>query len=78
VLRETGAKEVTSLFIVAASDVVRAGLESLTLNDARLTVVGTAADLGELARRIAEGLLPDVVIMVAEGQPFWGAEQYAT
>lgn len=58
----------TNVFIVAASDVVRAGLESLTADDARFAVVGSAADLSELAAQGTEGVPPDVVIFDAEGQ----------
>jgi len=57
-----------SVFIVAASDVVRAGLESLVAHDARFTVVGSAADLSELTAQAAEGVTPDVVIYDAERQ----------
>jgi DNA-binding NarL/FixJ family response regulator len=59
---------VTTVFIVAASDVVRAGLESLMANDARFLVVGSASDLSEYAGQGAEGASPDVVIFDAEGQ----------
>jgi len=63
-----GTGEVASVFIVAISDVVRVGLETLTANDARFTVVGSAPDLTGLATQIAEGLSPDVVILEVEGQ----------
>jgi len=57
-----------SVFIVAASDVVRAGLESLVAHDARFTVAGSAANLSELAEQAAEAVTPDVVIYDAERQ----------
>ena len=63
-----GTGEVVNVFIVAASDVVRVGLESLTANDARFTVVGSAPDLTLLAAQVAEGLSPDVVILEVEEQ----------
>lgn len=56
------------MFIVAASEVVRLGLESLIANDARFTVVGSAPDLTPLAAQAAEGVSADVVIFDAEGQ----------
>jgi DNA-binding NarL/FixJ family response regulator len=59
---------VATVFIVAASDVVRIGLESLIANDARFTVVRSAPDLTELAAQAAEGVSVDVVIFDAEGQ----------
>ena len=57
-----------SVFIVAASDVVRLGLESLIANDARFTVMGSAPDLTEFPGQAAEGLSVDVVIFDTEGQ----------
>jgi DNA-binding NarL/FixJ family response regulator len=59
---------VATVFIVAASDVVRAGLESLIASDARFSVVGSAADLSELAAQATEGVSPEVVIFDAEGR----------
>jgi DNA-binding NarL/FixJ family response regulator len=64
----------TTVFIVAASDVVRAGLESLVAVDARFTVVGSAADLRELAAEEPERVSPDVVVFDAERQ---GEEAFA-
>jgi len=61
-------KAAATVFIVSASDVVRAGLESLIENDARFTVAGSAADLSELARQEIEGALPDVVVLDGEKQ----------
>lgn len=67
--------EATSIFVVAASDVARAGLASLVANDVRFTIVGSAPDLQELAARtidsasFTEYTLPDVVIFDAERQP---------
>ena len=60
--------ETKSVFIVAASDVVRAGLESLVAHDPRFTIAGSAAGLSELAAQVAEGVTPDVVIYDAERQ----------
>jgi NarL family two-component system response regulator YdfI len=60
---------VTSVFIVAQSEIARAGLESLTANDARFAIVGSGPDLTELAAPLAEDLSADVVILDAEGQP---------
>jgi DNA-binding NarL/FixJ family response regulator len=59
---------VANVFIVAASDVVRLGLESLMASDARFAVVGSASDLTELAAQITEGVLVDVVILDTDGQ----------
>lgn len=66
--RRVGDREVTSVFIIADSDVVRAGLESLVAGEAGLTVAGSAADLSELAAQVTEGASPDVVIFDAERQ----------
>ncbi|MDQ2936477.1 MAG: response regulator transcription factor [Acidobacteriota bacterium] len=63
-----GEREVTSVFIIAASDVVRAGLESLVAGEAGFTIAGSAVDLSELAARVADGVSPDVVILDAESQ----------
>ena len=49
----------TSVFIIAASDVVRAGLESLVSGEADLTIVGSAVDLPDFAAQGAEG--PDPI-----------------
>jgi DNA-binding NarL/FixJ family response regulator len=68
VRRRAEGREAARVFIVAASDVVRLGLESLTANDARFTVVGSAPDLTELAAQEAAGVSVDVVIFDAEGQ----------
>ncbi len=67
--RRSGDKEVASVFIIAASDVVRAGLESLVAGDARFTVAGSAADLSELTAHRIEGASPDVVIFDTEKHP---------
>jgi NarL family two-component system response regulator YdfI len=70
VRRRAGGREAATVFIVAASDVVRLGLESFIANDARFTVVGSAPDLTELAAQAgAEGVSADVIIFDAEGQP---------
>jgi len=50
---------VTSVFIVAASPVVRAGLETLVVADERFTVTGSAEDVSALA----EISPPDVVLI---------------
>jgi NarL family two-component system response regulator YdfI len=68
VQRIVGDREVTSVFIIADSDVARAGLESLVAGEAGLTVAGSAADLSETAAQITEGASPDVVIFDAERQ----------
>jgi DNA-binding NarL/FixJ family response regulator len=60
--------EAATVFIVAASDVVRLGLESLIANDARFAVLGSATDLTLLAAQEADGLSVDVVVLDAEGQ----------
>ena len=66
--RRVGAREVTSVFIIADSDVVRAGLESVVAGEGGLTVAGSAADLSETAAQVREGATPDVVIFDAERQ----------
>lgn len=58
-----------SVFIIAASDVVRAGLTALIESDARFTVAGGAADSREFpAIDRAERPPPDVVVLDAERQ----------
>src|SRR5687768_15770651 len=49
----------TTVFIIAASEVVRAGLETLVGSDERFTVTGRAADWAALA----ESPPPDVVLL---------------
>ena len=61
-------REAATVFIVAASDVVRIGLESLIANDARFAVVGSAPDLALFAAQAMEGITADVVVFDAEGQ----------
>ncbi len=56
----------TRVFIIAASDVVRAGLESLVSGEADFTIVGSAVDLPDFAAQGAEGGSPDVVIFDVE------------
>lgn len=68
VRRREGDREGTTVFIVSASDVVRAGLESLIANDARFTVAGSTADLAGLAAEGSERASPDVVIFDTERQ----------
>lgn len=64
-----------SVYIIAASDVVRAGLVALIEADARFTIAGAAADFGELTSEGAERLLPDLVLVDAErgGEELLGA-----
>ena len=61
-----GDREVASVFVVAASEVVRAGLVSLLEADGRFSVAGSARDLSSLAAQEAEGPPPDVVVFDAE------------
>ena len=68
VRRGAKGREVVTVFIIAASEVVRIGLESLIANDARCAVVGSAPDLTILAAQEAAGVSADVVIFDAEGQ----------
>ena len=55
-----------SVFIIAASDVVRAGLVALVEADMRFTIAGSTADFAELTFEGAERPLPDVVVVDAE------------
>ena len=55
----------TRVLIVAASAIVRAGLESLVATQANLTVIGSAARLDSLASQI-EDLQPDVIVVDLE------------
>lgn len=55
----------TRILIVAASAIVRAGLESLVATQANLTVIGSAARLDSLASQI-EDLQPDVIVVDLE------------
>lgn len=66
VRRRGGDGEAASVFIIAASDVVRAGLAALVAADAGFTVTGSAAHLSELAFEGAERPLPDVIVVDAE------------
>ena len=59
---------VTSVFIIAASDVVRAGLETLIAEEADFRVTGSAAHMSTLATQGADGESPDVIIFDAERQ----------
>lgn len=63
-VRVSGAGDVdgkaASVFIIAASDVVRAGLVALIEADTRFTIAGSAADFGELTSEGGEGPIPDV------------------
>jgi DNA-binding NarL/FixJ family response regulator len=69
VSRRRGDGGAASVFIIAASDVVRAGLTALIESDARFTVVGGAADSLEFPTiERAERPTPDVVVLDAERQ----------
>jgi DNA-binding NarL/FixJ family response regulator len=68
VRRRAEGADAATVFIVAASDVVRIGLESLIANDARFAVVGSAPDLTLFAAKAMEGVPVDVVVFDAEGQ----------
>ena len=57
--RPEGGGRLTSVFIIAASEVVRAGLETLIGSDERFTVTGSAADWEVMA----EAPPPDVVLL---------------
>lgn len=50
------------VMVVATSPVVRAGLSAVVTTNPRLTVVGSASDLDELAREVGQ-LQPDVVLI---------------
>ena len=69
-MRGSGADDVdgkaASVYIIAASHVVRAGLVALVEADARFTIAGSAADFGELTSEGAERTTPDVVVVDAE------------
>ena len=68
-IRRGGDGGAASVFIIAASDVVRAGLTALIESDARFTVAGGAADSRELPTiDRAERPAPDVVVVDAERQ----------
>lgn len=56
---DESAASVTTVFIIAASEVVRAGLETLVGSDERFTVTGSAAEWAGLA----ETAPPDVVLL---------------
>lgn len=67
--RRGGDGVAASVFIIAASDVVRAGLTALIESDGRFTVTGGAADSRELPTiDRAESPAPDVVVIDAERQ----------
>ena len=55
-----------SIFIIAASDVARAGLESLLTADPDVTVVGSAANWTTLVGSGTQDNLPDIVIFDAD------------
>lgn len=59
----------TRVFVVAASAIVRSGLEALVAGDARFEVVGTSSTVTAfLIRPGAEGQPPDVVLWEMGGQ----------
>ena len=67
--RRGGDGVAASVFIIAASDVVRAGLTALIESDGRFMVAGGAADSREFPTiDRAERPAPDVVVVDAEGQ----------
>lgn len=67
--RRGGDGGAASVFIIAASDVVRAGLTALIESDARFTIIGGAADSRELLTSDrAERPPPDVIVIDAERQ----------
>lgn len=67
--RRGGDGGAASVFIIAASDVVRAGLTALIESDARYTVAGGAADSREFPTiDRAERPAPDVVVVDADRQ----------
>ncbi len=67
-VQETGGDgEAARVFIVAASDVVRAGLAALIEPDARFTIAGGAPAFDPALFEGAEGPPTDVVVVDAEG-----------
>ena len=69
-LRRRGAGDVdgeaASVLIIAASDVVRAGLVALIEADTRFTIAGSAADFVELTFEGTERPLPDLIVVDSE------------
>lgn len=61
--RKSNAREVTNVFVVAAADIVRAGLAALVASDEHFVVTGEAAELAWLTRREAEDFWPDVLLI---------------
>jgi DNA-binding NarL/FixJ family response regulator len=58
---------VTTVFIIAASEIVRAGLKALIAGDARFTVTGSAADVAvALVVQETERASPDVILIDIE------------
>lgn len=53
----------TSVFIIAASPIVRAGLESLVATDRRFTVVGSAPSVGAAVSIEAADVMPEVLLV---------------
>lgn len=61
--QKSNAREVTNIFVIAAADVVRAGLAALVAADERFVVTGDAAELAWLAKREAENVGADVLLV---------------
>lgn len=66
-----GGGRLTTVFIIAASAVVRAGLETLVGSDERFTVTGSAADWAALA----EAPPPDVVLIELNDASVTGSDE---
>ena len=58
----------TRVFVIAASAIVRSGLEALVAGDERFQVVGTSSTITALTRQIDGDQLPDVVLWELEQQ----------
>lgn len=61
--RKSNAREATNVFVVAAADIVRAGLAALVASDERFVVAGDAAELAWLTQREAEDIWPDILLV---------------
>ena len=57
----------TRVFIIAASDIVRAGLESLIAKEPEFTIAGTGVDFSDAEALRVDGASPDIVIFDADG-----------
>ncbi len=60
-------RDVTRVFIIAASDIARAGLESLVAKEPEFTIAGTAVDFSDAEALRVDGASPDLVIFDADG-----------